>query len=300
MRGVVVISKTHSSCQNFGGAVTADRWCRQVRAGRMHAKTVVVEEISQINAYLWNSIAKAALAGVQFILLGDFRQLDAVRDTWCGGSVPALEHSSLLCELVWGCRLTLTENRRSDAALFSFYTGLFEPRGLNCDTDHLQEVLAEARALFPRQPGHPHFTLTISHQRRMAQNRAQNLAEKTADAVYYRVRAGKRGENNPQHFWAYPGQVLVGAGGKVRRGVFVTVLAATEEGLVVDNGGPQTLDRETACSCLRLSHSLTYAAVQGLTLQGRVRLETDSPELTIKHLYVGASRCTAFGLLEVC
>ena len=55
------------------------------------------------------------------------------------------------------------------------------------------------------------------------------------------------------------------------------------------------LDRE-----LRGSNSLTYAAVQGLTLQGRVRLETDSPALTIKHVYVGASRCTAFGLLEVC
>ena len=51
---------------------------------------------------------------------------------------------------------------------------------------------------------------------------------------------------------------------------------------------------------LRLSHSITYASCQGLTLHGRVRLDcTESLHYSNKHLYVGSSRCTSHELLEV-
>ena len=50
---------------------------------------------------------------------------------------------------------------------------------------------------------------------------------------------------------------------------------------------------------LRLSHALTYAACQGLSLPGVRLLQTDSPHFGWKHLYVGSSRCTSSRLLEV-
>ena len=59
------------------------------------------------------------------------------------------------------------------------------------------------------------------------------------------------------------------------------------------------LSHEQAVRSLRLAYALTYASCQGLTLRGVVRLETDSPNMTLKHLYVGISRATAAGLAEV-
>ena len=80
------------------------------------------------------------------------------------------------------------------------------------------------------------------------------------------------------------------------KGVFVTVRTADPDGLVLDDG--TALSSEAASKSLRLAHAVTYAACQGLTLRGRVRLETDHPTFTLKHLYVGASRATAANLLE--
>ena len=296
---VDIISKCHASCRNFGdGAVTADHWVRKtVRAGRCAAKTLVVEEISQISCYLWNDIAKAAFMGVQLVLLSDFCQLDPVLDQWCGGIVPdgALERSNLLRELAGGNRMILTTNHRSDEVLFQFYTGL----GIGRNPRDLQEALDDARARFPKQRGSPRYTLVLTHAMRMACNRARNLEEKPDCAILYKAARGRIGENQPQHMWVYAGQELVGAGGKVRKGLFVEVMAVTEEQIVLDDG--TVLSAADASKCLRLSHALTYAACQGLTLEGRVRLaETTHPAFTLKHLYVGSSRSTAASLLEVC
>ena len=134
---------------------------------------------------------------------------------------------------------------------------------------------------------------------RMACNRARNLEEKPECAILYKAARGRIGENQPQHMWVYAGQELVGAGGKVRKGLFVEVMTVTEEQMVLDDG--TVLSAADASKCLRLSHALTYAACQGLTLGGRVRLaETTHPAFTLKHLYVGSSRCTSASLLEVC
>jgi AAA domain len=295
---VDVVSRCHASCQNFGeGALTIDHWVRKnVRAGRCSAKTIVVEEISQVPAFLWNDLAKAALTGCQWILLGDFAQLDPCLDTFCGAVVPegALQRSDLLKELSGGFRLELTHNHRSDADLFGFFTGL----GVATDTPRdLQEAVMDAKLRFPRQKGFPQITLVIAHSRRMALNRLQNLAEKPADAVLYKAKAGKKGENAAQHMFVYPGQRLIGAGGRVRKGVFVTVKSATLDELVLED--ETVLTSEMASRCLRLSHCITIASAQGLTLLGRVRVETNHPTFTLKHLYVASSRCTAANLLEV-
>ena len=104
--------------------------------------------------------------------------------------------------------------------------------------------------------------------------------------------------NEPQSMYVWPGLVVIGAGGKCTKGILTSVVACSEEEVELSTGAklqPQQLIRST-----RLAHALTYASCQGLTLPGRVRLETDSPNMTLRHLYVGASRATAADLLEVC
>ena len=101
----------------------------------------------------------------------------------------------------------------------------------------------------------------------------------------------------------WPGLRLVGAGsGHVKKGVFETVADVTEaEGVVtVTLHSGLSLAGAQAVRTLRLCSAITYASCQGLTLHGVVRLTcTDSPHWGMKHLYVGASRCTAHNLLEV-
>ena len=106
-----------------------------------------------------------------------------------------------------------------------------------------------------------------------------------------------KAENNAQDMFLWPGIRLIGCGGTVARGIFVHVESLGDTDLQLDNG--TRLAYEDLHKCLRLAHCLTYASAQGLTLRGRVRLETLGVHFTIKHLYVGASRVTSSDLLEV-
>ena len=64
-------------------------------------------------------------------------------------------------------------------------------------------------------------------------------------------------------------------------------------------GHIKELTAEAAAKSLRLSHCITYASCQGLSLDGVRLLETSSPHFTWKHLYVGCSRCTSSETLQV-
>jgi hypothetical protein len=100
--------------------------------------------------------------------------------------------------------------------------------------------------------------------------------------------------------WLWPGQELIGAGGRCKKGIFFAVAACTPEKLtVLGNGETLTMAPETAIRSLRLTHCLTYASCQGLSLDGVRLLETSSPHFGWKHLYVGASRCTSSETLQV-
>ena len=90
-------------------------------------------------------------------------------------------------------------------------------------------------------------------------------------------------QNSPQSMRVWPGLRLIGAGGKIPKGVFVAVAEVEPDGVRLDN---------------RPSHAVTYASCQGLTLHKRVRLDLESCHLTLRHLYVGASRATSSELLE--
>ena len=97
--------------------------------------------------------------------------------------------------------------------------------------------------------------------------------------------------------WVWPGLVLIGAGGQTKKGLFYEV-ADLNQNLIQLTCGLQ-LTHEQAVKSLRLAYALTYASCQGLTLRGVVRLETDSPNFTMKHLYVGISRAVGADLVEV-
>ena len=80
------------------------------------------------------------------------------------------------------------------------------------------------------------------------------------------------------------------------RKVVYTVKDVHSDNITLTDG--QQLDLQRASRCLHLSYAITYASVQGLTLQGVVRLHTRG-HFTLRHLYVGSSRATAAELLEV-
>jgi hypothetical protein len=84
----------------------------------------------------------------------------------------------------------------------------------------------------------------------------------------------------------------------LKKGVFETVAHVTPGEVVLHSG--TRLTAHQAVRALRLAYALTYPSTQGLTIDRVVRLDcTENRHFTWKHLFVGASRCTAHNLLEV-
>jgi hypothetical protein len=165
--------------------------------------------------------------------------------------------------------------------------------------------VAQAKALFPRTGQRADYTLVMSHKRRIEENARQNQADHAdrvargeAGAVEIKVATKHAQDNNkPQNMWIWKGQRLIGAGNNVPKGCFVTVESVDEDKVVLDTG--LVLTHQHCSTSLRLCHALTFASSQGLTLRGRVRLESKSGHLTSRHLYVGISRATRSDLVEV-
>ena len=160
----------------------------------------------------------------------------------------------------------------------------------------MQEALVDARLLFPKTELQPAYTLTMSHKRRVQINRQQNQLLKPPGATFIRAPPATRAGNQPQSMWIWSGMSLIGAGGKCLKGLFYTVECVGEDIVVLNTG---RLSHQECVRSLRLPYALTYASCQGLTLKGRIRLETDSPNMTLRHLYVGISRATAANLVMV-
>ena len=295
---VQLVSKTHCAAQNLGlGAQTADHWVRRtVRNGRCQLDWLVIEEVTQMDAGLWADVACVALdRGVRFLLMGDFRQLPAVLDSFAGARVERpLKDSDLLRDLAGGYCHELTENRRSDERIFQFISWL---RVGEAEEVPLAEAVRLARREFPRPAGqHPDVCLVLSHAHRVQINERENRRLAPADAVVIEHQApGAPTTNAPQTMRVWPGLRLVGAGGKVTKGTFARVAEADAERVTLD-GGQQFAHADT-----RLCHAITYASCQGLTLRGvwLWLLDAGTQHFNLRHLYVGASRATSSELLSV-
>ena len=128
---------------------------------------------------LWADVACVALdRGVRFLLMGDFRQLPAVLDSFAGARVERpLKKSDLLRDIAGGYCHELTENRRSDERIFQFINWL--------QVGEAEEVpLAEAVRVARRPAGqHPDVCLVLSHAHRVQINERENTRLAPADAV---------------------------------------------------------------------------------------------------------------------
>ena len=176
---------------------------------------------------------------------------------------------------------------RSDPGIFNFVKWLRVGEEA-CPT--LEQGKARLRELFPSKPGWPDTTLVISHSKRMAVNAAanralapegSNLLELEVMGCYESVPT-QTPQNSSQSMRVWPGLRLIGADGKIPKGVFVAVAEVEPDGVRLDNGMHQEL----------------LWATWGLTLHNCVRLDLEFCHLTLRHLYVGASRATSSELLE--
>ncbi len=299
------VAKTHVACANLGmDCVTADHYVRKhIRNGHCGADVLVVDECFQIDANLWADLVKPFWQGCRYILAGDPAQFGPILEHWAGSPVPQdllKKRSDMLRELVGGCRLSLQKCRRCDTSLFDFYVGL---RVGQEDERPVAEVLAEARQRYPATDQDADYTLTLSHVRRVQVNGRMNrkrLAEHRREATFLRCKQEDSDRwllNKPQSMWIWPGLELVGAGGATKKGMRYTIESVEDEAVALVGG--LRLSHEQVIQQTRLSYCLTYAGMQGLTLQGRVRLETGGPAFTTQHLYVGLSRATSSELVEV-
>ena len=229
------------------------------------------------------------------------------REVPAAGRLPAVAGRAglqLVRDLTGGHRHELTENMRSDPGIFNFVKWLRVGEEA-CPT------LEQAKArLSSSKPGWPDTTLVISHSKRMAVNAAANralapegskLLELETHVIHIDLGCcdsvpTQTPQNSPQSMRVWPGLRLIGAGGKIPKGVFVAVAEVEPDGVRLDNG--MRLKNQELLRATRPSHAVTYASCQGLTLHNRVRLDLESCHLTLRHLYVGASRATSSELLE--
>ena len=296
---VKIITKTHSSVQNFGmQAETADHWARStVRNGYCNIDWLVAEEITQLDTGLWNDIACISMNRKNQVPAA--RRLPPVpRDHGQLRGHPGAAGAQALPAAPRPHRRLAPRahgEHEERPGIFDFLTWMRvdEPR-----EQSLAEALQAARERFPRQ-GEPDVSLVISHAHRIRINARDNRRLAPAGAVTIEYSGtGPTTTNMPQTMRVWPGLKLIGAGGRVTKGIYVHVAEVGPEKIVLDGGDSFT--HAALLKHTRLCHAITYASCQGLTLEGRVFLcDTESPHFTLRHLYVGTSRATSSELLSV-
>ena len=123
------ISLTHSCAKLLGeGAVTVQAFLhRHVLHSNLEECWVYIDECSLLGTSLLSYLAILTQhPGIQFLISGDFNQLGAPADCWSGSLIENnnFQYSRLLHTMCGGNCIKLTQSRRSDSALFSFYSSL--------------------------------------------------------------------------------------------------------------------------------------------------------------------------------
>jgi hypothetical protein len=280
-----------------------------VRTGIFKKGWLIIDEIGQIGVSLLAELACLLMSDqVHCIVMGDENQFAAIDMLWRGCEVKRdIWSSSLLHTMGGGNCLTLKRYRRGDdPALFDFYSQINE--GLAYMS--LQELVCECQKRFPKKEGDAVYNLVISHKSRVDLNKELNeksFEEYRAlnpEGPYAEIAAPEtsKGKNQPQDFFMFPGQILIGCTDNTNTGIFngafYEVISFTGRAAILkdmDVGGEITVDAKTIERFLRLSHAMVYAQVQGRTFRkALVRLwDTDHRHFTRRHLLVGVSRATA-------
>ena len=307
-RGEIVrcAAKTHVAAAHLPDGVSLNSFAnKKIRRGRFVKGWLILDEINMIDSPLWAEVCKLLYCPeMRFVCVGDFNQYGPFGgDRWQGRAVEkTAEESSLLFNLCGGNRCTMATNYRSDPRLFDFCRSIC-PGGARRELP-LARMVAAARREFPLKRGHADYSLCVSHAKRRRINREVNLARKSGK-IYLKAPVTRQA-NAPQDFWIYAGQRLIacmdGKEGKLYNGGQYTVLEATYEKVRLkdDRGDEFTIKTEVAVKQLRMTHALTYACIEGLTLPGRIRLcDADHRNFDWRKLNVGLSRGTAADLVEV-
>jgi len=283
----MAITKTHTAASILNGK-TIDWFCRRFVRNGSYTGTLYVDEISQVESRLLAELYKLVYMNVQTVIIGDFHQMYPVSGhSWKGTKLQdeIVQDSVALWRLCGGQFLELKENMRSDQILFDYYSKLLDKP---LDIEH-------AKRTFPRQDGHPKWSLVIPHRLRIKINGVQNKFEKPKDAVFIeKVKCA--GPNKGQNMFIYPGQVLRSTVTRkpISNGCFYKIKEIGEE---VDFGDFK-ISKEYLAKHFRLSHAICIASAQGYSLDGRVRIYSH-PRLSSRHLLVALSRATHHSLVEV-
>ena len=152
---------------------------------------------------------------------------------------------------------------------------------------------------FPKKPGLPDWSLTVSNaERRKINKHINDQLHNSKGGIW--VEAAHQLDR--QGFWLFPSLHVVGCAtdAGIYNGQLYTVMAASKDliKLQVYNGSDEVDINMCNVRNVKPAHAITYYSCQGRTLKGRVRLYVQHPKMTTTHLIVGLSRATSPDLVD--
>jgi hypothetical protein len=281
--------------------MTADAFTRRHVMHGTFQGAVWLDEFSTLDMTQYCLLNALTFNGTQFIVSGDANQMSACFSSFRGVPIDAdqISQSQFFHDLCGGTRCILTECKRSDKALFDWYTSISEG-GSRYELE-LKELVKQAKRDFPRRD-HARWHLCISHAKRKAINRREMLRLKPANAVFYPRVAAPGMTSEPQDLWLWPGVQVYACTRSVTKGLRNGMLYKVEavgETTILEGG--ISLSKEEVSKYCRPSWANTYHSSQGLTLEGRVQLcDSSHKHFTSRMLLMGLSRARGADLVQVC
>ena len=333
---VISLAKTHAAAAiTEGDTVDHFSW-KHVKEGGTGVDVIWVDEISMLDIELLCDLSHVDFREPppQWLLSGDFNQYLPFFNSFRGKDVEtSFEGSALLHLLTSGTRVTLTECKRSDEHLFSFYSSLI-PGGDRCNRA-LNENVQEARQIFHSTkatgfiPGTAlaPINLVLSHKKRLELNERCNAADaKGRENVerflmkdfYSDEELENMQDSGPQDALFWPGLIVISrlTSKKVKNALPYEILSFEGEivrlKLAMQNSRSLVFEEEDEPVAevqmtrkaffrnFRLNYALTYASIQGVTIRTLLALhDTSHVHFNPRHLFVGTSRAIASDMLIV-
>ena len=179
--------------------------------------------------------------------------------------------------------------------MFSVLPGMFGTGGL-------QELLAQYREKFPATSPAVH-NLCISHAKRVAINKAENIRLAPKEAIFIKVAGKQAAKCQAQSFYIWPGLRMLGCVSQkgIKNGVLYEVVSCSDDSFSMRDGDTvREYTRKQLIDWFRLPHAQVYAAIQGTEYDDSLCLwETSHPKFTARLLYVGLSRARSAALVSI-
>ena len=295
---VECIALTHTCARLITGGTIQAFLHRYVLNGSYQG-WIWLDECGLVGASLWNFLGILCLGGVKWILSGDCSdaQLGPPCNVWAGKEIHSSFFGSRLMMQMSSHHIKLTVCKRSTDHLHNFFSSLTGQGSLAHVS--LADCIDFARQMFPRKDA-PVISLVISHANRQkinermyqyfARGKARlrcKLSEELVDEIF----AGCRLIGAITH--RRPGLV---------NGAFYTVDSWDANNVTLRDTELDIIFAVQHCELAhcRLGYALTYASVQGRSIDVRMRLcDVTHPRFTRKHLSMGLSRATSAALIDI-